>query len=69
MNGYAAGREDVAGADDVRSAEEDDAVAVGVRLRLVVEHDRFAVEVQVLRRREVFARAAGPESAAASPCR
>ena len=49
------GGEDIAGADDVRSAEEDDAVAVRVRLRLVVEDDRFAVEMQILRRREVFA--------------
>ena len=45
-----AGRsEDVAGDDDVGAAEEHDAVAVGVRGRLVKQLDRLAVDEDVLR--------------------
>ena len=38
--------EHIAGDDDVRSAEEDDAVAIGVRGGLVQHLNRFAVEEQ-----------------------
>ena len=42
--------EDVAGHHDVRSPEEDEDVAVGVRGRLVQHLDRFTVQVDVLPR-------------------
>ena len=56
---------------DVRSAEQHDAVAVGVGVRLVIQHDRFAVEVHVLRRHEVLVdrHAAKPFGAAQLPGR
>src|SRR5262249_44813709 len=40
--------EDVAGDDHVRSAEEDDDVAVAVGRRLVQDFDALAVEIHVL---------------------
>ncbi len=40
----AAGIEDVADAKDIRTAEQDDAVAVGVSCRHVVNDDRLTVE-------------------------
>ena len=43
-HGVAIGSEDVAGADDVGAAEEDQAVAVGVRGVRVLEDDGFVVE-------------------------
>ena len=49
----AARREQVARADDVGLAEQHDRVAVRVRVRRVIEEHGFAVEVEILGRREI----------------
>src|SRR6202044_4153429 len=43
-----AGSENIAGADDVRTAKQNQAVAVGMGVRLVIDNDGLAIEVQVL---------------------
>ena len=48
MTGIAVGPEDVAGRHHVGVPEEDDAVAVGVRVGDVIHEDRLAVEVELL---------------------
>ncbi len=49
-----AGREDVAGGDDIRAAEQHHAIAVGVGLRLMIDDHGFAVEAQILEGRRIF---------------
>ncbi len=49
-----AGREDVAGAEHVGAAEEDQAVAVGMGVGHVIDHHGFAVEEEILGGQEVF---------------
>ncbi len=46
--GISIGSENIAGADYVRASKQNQAVTVGVRVRLVINDDGFAVEVQVL---------------------
>src|SRR5206468_242842 len=50
----AVGCKNVSGAHDIRAPKENDAVSVSVRFRLVVDDDRFTVEVQILGRGEIF---------------
>ena len=57
--GVQAGSEDVADCQHVGTAEVNDAVAVGQRVRNVSDDDGFAVEGEILRRSEVFV--VGPE--------
>ncbi len=50
----ASGRKDIAGAQHVGSAEEHQAVAIGVRRGHVINHHRLAVEEEILAGQEVF---------------
>ena len=52
--GISVGRENIAGADHVRAAKQNHAVAIGVRVGLVINDDGFTVEVQVFGGRSVF---------------
>src|SRR5437016_868412 len=48
------GCKNVSRAHDIRAPKENDAVSVSVRFRLVIDDDRFTVEVQILGRGEIF---------------
>src|SRR6266487_4519785 len=50
----ASGREDISGADDVRAAEKNDAVTIGMCSWHVKNDYRFAIKRQILLRSEVF---------------
>src|ERR1700744_5419287 len=52
--GISAGSENIAGADYVRTSKKNQTVAVGVRVRLVVDDDGFAVEMQVFQRGSIL---------------
>ncbi len=52
--GISVGRENIAGGDDVGASKKNQAVAIGVRVRLVINDDGLTVEVQVLGGRSVL---------------